>query len=720
MKLKLNIYTLYMKNKKLLLIGLLIISSFCWSHSAKAEIIVYHPPTITDIPVNGSYTVYVREVGESDAAWRYLRSYDAMVHTEQDQNIAPTHMSFVSFDADFAKNVEVKVTKTLGTVETVKIRPDSAGITAQKTNNVMTFTMTAAKKISLEVDGNIKENLFIFANEKEESLVDAMQGKTIKYLEPGNHPVSEFSTDGGNNFYYFKPGVHYINASAGDNGGVGTGYVYLDNNEQMHIPGGAYVYGAVQTTAKSNVVISGRGILSAGKFNHNDIGIHHQEIIIKRSTSVNIQDIIILNADGWNIDFYLSNNLVAKNVKIISWMWGTDGINPLKSSDVHIDDCLIRNNDDVISPKLAPSSLNNELDKNDDFKTRNVVVENSILWADRGRAIGFGPAGYNTTDSANRIMESVTFRNIDILRAQAHLFDETSSLTPYPQWSNGILSIVSNDDATIRNIVFDNIRIDALDNTQTSLINLWMEQTPTYGESDGKSISNIYFNDITLKGLQKRYNIIQSIDASHFVSSVHFRNLNINDNCVTSASGGLFNIVVPTQDVTFACDTTPFNTIINTHPTASTNLTTATFSFSANETATFKCSLDNGAYGLCTSPKAYNNLAQGAHTFSVKATNSVYHEDPTPAAYSWEVAIAPVNGTCGAAQGTYLATDTYWRTPACATGLPSPLLPWPFLAPGATMNWQCVGENGGTTASCSATRASNAIIPNAPSGLGVL
>jgi polygalacturonase len=706
------------KNKKLLLIGLLMMSFLCWSHSAKAEIVVYHPPTITDMPVNGSYTVYVREVGESDAAWRYLRSYDAPVHAEQDQAIAPTHMSFVSFDADFAKNVEVKVTKTLGTVGTVKIRPDSAGITAQKTNNVMTFTMTSAKKISLEVDGNIKQNLFIFANQKEESLAGAMQGKTVKYLEPGNHPVSEFSTDGGNNFYYFKPGVHYINASAGDNGGVGTGYVYLDNNEQMHIPGGAYVYGAVQTTAKSNVVISGRGILSAGKFNHNDIGIHHQEIIIKRSANVNIQDIIILNADGWNIDFYLSNNLVAKNVKIISWMWGTDGINPLKSSDVHIDDCLIRNNDDVISPKLAPSSLNNELDKNDDFKTRNVVVENSILWADRGRAIGFGPAGYNTTDSANRIMESVTFRNIDILRAQAHLFDEATD--PYPQWSNGVLSIVSGDNDIIRGVVFDNIRIDTLDNNHSSLINLWMKQTKTYGEADGKSIANIYFNYITLKGTQNRRNIIQSVDSARFVNGVYFSNLNINGSCRASAADGQFDISTNAKNITFSCDATPLDTTINIHPNVSSGSTSATFAFSANETATFKCSLDNGAYGLCASPKTYNNLAQGAHTFSVKATNSVYHEDPTPAAYSWEVAIAPVNGTCGAAQGTYLATDTYWRDPVCATGLPSPLLPWPFLALGATMNWQCVGENGGTTASCSATRASNAVIPNAPSSLGVL
>jgi hypothetical protein len=80
----------------------------------------------------------------------------------------------------------------------------------------------------------------------------------------------------------------------------------------------------------------------------------------------------------------------------------------------------------------------------------------------------------------------------------------------------------------------------------------------------------------------------------------------------------------------------------------------------------------------------------------------------------------PINGTCGAAQGTYLATDTYWRDPVCANGLPSPLLPWPFLAPGTTMNWQCIGQNGGTTADCSATRASNVIIPSAPSSLSVL
>ena len=55
-----------------------------------------------------------------------------------------------------------------------------------------------------------------------------------------------------------------------DNGGIGTGYIYLRNGEQMHIAGGAYVYGAVNVLLKDSINISGRGILSGAKFNHDD------------------------------------------------------------------------------------------------------------------------------------------------------------------------------------------------------------------------------------------------------------------------------------------------------------------------------------------------------------------------------------------------------------------------------------------------------------------
>ena len=46
-----------------------------------------------------------------------------------------------------------------------------------------------------------------------------------------------------------------------------------------------------------------------------------------------------------------------------------------------------------------------------------------------------------------------------------------------------------------------------------------------------------------------------------------------------------------------------------------------TFQFSANETATFACSVDNGPYQTCVSPFAINNVSEGAHWFDVRAVD---------------------------------------------------------------------------------------------------
>jgi len=84
-------------------------------------------------------------------------------------------------------------------------------------------------------------------------------------------------------------------------------------------------------------------------------------------------------------------------------------------------------------------------------------------------------------------------------------------------------------------------------------------------------------------------------------------------------------------------DTTPPNTTIDSQPNATTSQTSASFYFSANETATFQCKLDSGAYASCSSPKNYTGLSSGNHTFSVKAIDSASNEDATPATYSWTI-----------------------------------------------------------------------------------
>lgn len=84
-------------------------------------------------------------------------------------------------------------------------------------------------------------------------------------------------------------------------------------------------------------------------------------------------------------------------------------------------------------------------------------------------------------------------------------------------------------------------------------------------------------------------------------------------------------------------DTTPPETTIVAGPAATTTATEATFSFTADETSTFACSLDGAAYTACTSPKTYTGVAVGTHTFRVRATDTAGNTDPTPAEQSWTV-----------------------------------------------------------------------------------
>jgi hypothetical protein len=59
------------------------------------------------------------------------------------------------------------------------------------------------------------------------------------------------------------------------------------------------------------------------------------------------------------------------------------------------------------------------------------------------------------------------------------------------------------------------------------------------------------------------------------------------------------------------------------------------FTLSANEPATFTCSLDDAAYAACGSRLRYLDLAAGWHTLAVRATDAAGNTDPSPAESTW-------------------------------------------------------------------------------------
>jgi hypothetical protein len=83
---------------------------------------------------------------------------------------------------------------------------------------------------------------------------------------------------------------------------------------------------------------------------------------------------------------------------------------------------------------------------------------------------------------------------------------------------------------------------------------------------------------------------------------------------------------------------TALDTTITSSPADPSNSSSARFSFTSTYPgAAFECQLDGSGFAVCSNPKSYTGLADGSHTFSVRAKDSVGNIDSTPAAYAWNI-----------------------------------------------------------------------------------
>ena len=88
----------------------------------------------------------------------------------------------------------------------------------------------------------------------------------------------------------------------------------------------------------------------------------------------------------------------------------------------------------------------------------------------------------------------------------------------------------------------------------------------------------------------------------------------------------------------FTVDTTPPDTSITEGPSGTVNDPTPSFTFTSTEAgSTFECRIDGGTFAPCTSGLTLAALADGAHTFEVRAIDGVGNADPTPASRTFTV-----------------------------------------------------------------------------------
>jgi hypothetical protein len=132
------------------------------------------------------------------------------------------------------------------------------------------------------------------------------------------------------------------------------------------------------------------------------------------------------------------------------------------------------------------------------------------------------------------------------------------------------------------------------------------------------------------------------------------------------------NVESPANSQDIKIDKVAPDTVLDTHPTDPTSSSSASFAFHATDAspssgiAGFQCSLDGAAYAACNSGTAsYGPLADGTHTFDVKASDNAGNEDGSPAHFSWLVdtvkpsssASAPEFNNTATIHVTYSASD---------------------------------------------------------------
>jgi len=91
---------------------------------------------------------------------------------------------------------------------------------------------------------------------------------------------------------------------------------------------------------------------------------------------------------------------------------------------------------------------------------------------------------------------------------------------------------------------------------------------------------------------------------------------------------------------TFTVDTVAPDTTIDAGPgnNTTTSDTTPTFGFNSSEAnSSFRCRVDGGAFGPCTSPFTTQALASGTHSFAVAATDAANNTDGSPAVRTFKV-----------------------------------------------------------------------------------
>lgn len=284
---------------------------------------------------------------------------------------------------------------------------------------------------------------------------------------------------------YFGPGIHEFEDKKFN----------VPSNTTVYVDGGAILRGQLLIHEAQNVKVIGRGMVE-----HTIKGGIH----IANSKNITVEGLFATQCATGG-----SDNVTIRNVKSITYYGWGDGMNVFASNNVYYDRVFCRNSDDCTTVYATRMGF--------EGGAKNITMENSTLWADVAHPIFIGIHG--NADRPDTI-ENLVYRNIDIL-------DHKEAQLDY----QGCLAINAGDNNVIRDVTFDNIRIE--DFRQGQLFNVRIFFNEKYCPAPGQSIENILFKDISYNGTGDELSIIAGYNEERKIKNITFQNLKINGKLIT-------------------------------------------------------------------------------------------------------------------------------------------------------------------------------------------
>ncbi|MBO1330916.1 glycosyl hydrolase family 28 protein [Streptomyces sp. VRA16 Mangrove soil] len=424
-------------------------------------------PRPAEMPTNTSYRVRVRTA--PDGPWQTLD-----IWRPQLEEINPTtgsgkvyNTSMVYFD--FRGSVELEITYVPGGTSTARVRPDALGIKPELLGDTLRFTLDEPRDVVVQVNDLTFDALHVITNR----------------IDP--RPPSADDPD----VIYFGPGVHTVTNNV----------LTVPSGKTVYLAGGAVLKAQVYFKNVEKAAVTGRGMLHAGP----------GAVLCEGSRNIRVEDIIIMNPNGYAGTFAMSENVHISKARAFSSKGNGDGFDVFSSTGIVFDGCFMRNSDDCFALYAHRWDYYGD--------TRDITIQNCTMWADVAHPVNVGTHG--NTDNPETI-ENLVIKNCDIL-------DHREPQMNY----QGCIALNVGDSNLLKNVRIEDIRIE--DFRWGQVICMKVMYNPKYNTSVGRGIQDVYVKNLTYTGTRAEPSLLLGYDADHAVDNVTFENLVINGTVIADS-----------------------------------------------------------------------------------------------------------------------------------------------------------------------------------------